>query len=115
MEKTKLEKLAHLSGKVTSNLSMHSGNTGSISVGSCPRRSTECLVGLLRLSRTRASGRSRNHLQLASARRPDNPVRSADRTATGNIHALGVRHINLRPHSDEKALSDDRQVSDGSA
>src|SRR5215813_7938514 len=59
MEKTKLEKLAHLSGKVTSNLSMHSGNTGSISVGSCPRRSTECPVGLLRLSRNRASdGRS---------------------------------------------------------
>src|SRR5215471_4337044 len=53
-------------------LSMHSENTGSISAGSCPRRSTECPVGLLLQSRNRASDGQSRAGKFGEQRRRDN-------------------------------------------
>ena len=85
---------------------MRSGNAGSISVGSCPRRSAEFRAGLLPRNQNRAT-----------QRRSTTGVELDDRITTSgqpteqqlaDIYALGVRHIvNLGLHSHEKALPDE--------
>src|SRR5262244_382250 len=79
MEKTKLEKLARLSGKATSKALDALGKHGFDIRGKLSARSTECPVGLLLQSRNRASdGQSRNGKR---PRRASSPTRSVSPTA----------------------------------
>src|SRR5215472_17874254 len=72
MEKTKLEKLARLSGKATSKALDALGKHGFDIRGKLSARSTECPVGLLLQSRNRASDGQSRAGKFGEQRRRDN-------------------------------------------